>query len=217
MVAGEAWSREKESGAAPKVERSMRRSVDTTKRRRAYQQVVSVSVGAVGEATRLFVIEISPTVGIDAVRIAAIGVVWRKVRGPTTDVWSKELSGTVLELSAELSNVLSETSVLFLELPNTVHGTHVIIGEAHRRLEPSDGLLELRREKVRTEAKGERSEEEWYLLDVGLSLGAVAGLGLCVPAALTIILGGERGARGGGGSGDGEGYVVRRRRHHVRQ
>jgi hypothetical protein len=56
-----------------------------------------------------------------------------------------------------------------------------------------------------------------YLLDVGLSLSAVASLSLCIPAALAIVLGGEGGARGGVGSGNGESYVVGRRRHHVRQ
>ena len=56
-----------------------------------------------------------------------------------------------------------------------------------------------------------------YLFDVGLSLGAMAGLSLCIPAAFAIVLGGEGGARGGGGSGNCESYVVRRRRHHVRQ
>jgi hypothetical protein len=56
-----------------------------------------------------------------------------------------------------------------------------------------------------------------YLLNVGLSLSAVASLSLCIPAALTIVLGGEGGARGGVGSGNRESYVVRRRRHHVRQ
>lgn len=55
-----------------------------------------------------------------------------------------------------------------------------------------------------------------YLFNVGLSLSAMAGLSLCIPAALAIILGGERGARGGGGSGNRESYVVRGRRH-VRQ
>jgi len=56
-----------------------------------------------------------------------------------------------------------------------------------------------------------------YLLDIGLSLSTVASLGFCIPAPLAFILRRKGGARGVGGSGDCEGYVVRRRRHHVRQ
>ena len=63
----------------------------------------------------------------------------------------------------------------------------------------------------------DRTENGVYLLDVGLSLCTVASLGLCVPAPLTIILSGEGGTRGGVGSGDCKGYVVRRRGHCVRQ
>jgi hypothetical protein len=42
----------------------------------------------------------------------------------------------------------------------------------------------------------DRTEKGVYLFDVGLSLCAVASLGLCIPAPLAIILGGEGGARG---------------------
>lgn len=60
-------------------------------------------------------------------------------------------------------------------------------------------------------------EKRGYLFYIGLSLGTMACLGLCVPAPLALILGRKGGTRGIGGSGYCESYVVRRRRHHVRQ
>ena len=65
--------------------------------------------------------------------------------------------------------------------------------------------------------KWRRSSGEWgfHLFDVGLSLGAMTGLGLCIPAPLAFVLGGKGSTRGGGGIGDRKSYVGRR--HHVRQ
>ena len=63
-----------------------------------------------------------------------------------------------------------------------------------------------------------RSNGEWlYLLDVGLSLCSMTSLSLCISATLALILSRERSARGVVGSGHCQSYVVRRRRHHVRQ
>lgn len=119
-----------------------------------YQQVVSVGVGAVGEPTRFFVVEFSPSSGTDGAGIAAVGVVWREVGGSTTDVWSEELGGPIFELSAQLEDVLAETGVLLLEIPDAAQGVHFVVGEAHRGLEPGDGLLELGEAGVSADANG---------------------------------------------------------------
>ena len=108
-----------------------------------YQHIVSVRVGAVGEAARLFVVKVCPAGTVDTVGVAAVGVVWGKVGGSTTDVWPEELGGPILEFSAKFGNLLAETSILVLEFPDTVHGTHFVVGEAHGCLEPSDRLFEL--------------------------------------------------------------------------
>ena len=55
-------------------------------------------VGAVGEASRLFLIELAPVSG-GVVGIAAIRVGGGKVGGSTNDVWPEELGGAILELS----------------------------------------------------------------------------------------------------------------------
>ena len=180
-----------------------------------YQHIVPVGVGAVGEASRLFVIEFTPGGGGGAVGVAAIRVVGGEVGGSAANVWSEELGGAIVKLSAQLDDVLAETGILLLELADAIQGTHVIVGETHRSLESGHRLLELG-ERVRR-CGSDRAENGPYLFDVGLSLGTVASLGLCIPAALTIILGREGGARVGGGGGYGQGYVVRRRRHCVRQ
>lgn len=62
-----------------------------------------------------------------------------------------------------------------------------------------------------------RGHDRCYLFNIGLSLGTMAGLGLSIPAPLTLVLGREGGARGVGGIGHSKSYVARRRRHHVRQ
>lgn len=138
----------------------LRRKVDRTfegyiAAKGAYQQVVSV-VGAVGEATRLFVIEFTPGSGVGAVGITAIRVVGGEVGGSTTDVWSEELGRTIFELSAKLEVVLSETSILILEFTDAVQRTHLVVGHVHSCLEPRDRLLELREreEFVNTDANG---------------------------------------------------------------
>ena len=73
-----------------------------------------------------------------------------------------------------------------------------VIDNVHSCLEPRDHLLELgeREDVVNTDANGGTIERRIaYLFDIGLSLCAVGSLGLCVPAPLTPILRGERGAR----------------------
>lgn len=110
----------------------------------AYQQIVPVGVGAIGEPTRFFVFKFTPCSGIRGVGITAIGIVWRDVGSPPADIRSEELSRTIVELSAELENFLSEAGILVLELPDTVQRTHFIVREADSCLEPRDRLLELR-------------------------------------------------------------------------
>jgi len=91
-VAGESWR--------PRLCGSVDRMFEGSVEGRTYQQVVSVSVGAVGEPSRLFVVEFTPGSSVGAVGITAIRVVEGEVRCATTDIWSEELGGTILELSA---------------------------------------------------------------------------------------------------------------------
>jgi len=128
-----------------------------------YQQVVSVSVGAIGESTRLFVIEFTPSGGVRAVGITAIRVVEGEVGGSTTDIGSEELGGTILVLSSQVDEVLAETGILLLELPNTVQRTHLVIGEVHGCLEPGDCLFELGGGGVMSKRMQmrKRSDGEW--------------------------------------------------------
>lgn len=161
------------------------------------QQVVPVSVGAIGEASGFFVFKFTPSSGIGTVGLATIGIIWGEFGGSTTDVWSEELSRTILELSAQLDEVLSKTGILLFEFADAIQRTHFIVREAHSCLKPCDCLLEL--------------------FDVGLSLCSMTSLGLRIPATLALVLGGERSARGSVGSGHCQCYVVRGGRHHVRQ
>ena len=125
-----------------------------------YQHIVPVRIGAIGEPSRLFVFEIPPGSGVGTVGITTIRIVWGEVGGSTTDIWSEELSGTVLELSAELDVVLPETGVLFLKFTNTVQRAHFIVGKAHGCLEPSDRLFELGK-KGGCKRKQIRGSIEW--------------------------------------------------------
>ena len=83
-----------------------------------------------------------PDSGVGTAGITTVRIVWGEVGGSTTDIWSEELSGTVLELSLELDVVLPETGDLFLKPTNTVQRAHSVVGEAHCCLEPSDRLFE---------------------------------------------------------------------------
>lgn len=64
------------------------------------QQVVPVRVGAIGEASGFFVFKFAPTAIIGTVGLAAIGIIWGEFGGSTTDVWSEELSRTIIEVPA---------------------------------------------------------------------------------------------------------------------
>ena len=187
------------------------------RREGTHQQIVPVRVRAVGEPTRFFVFEITPGIGIGTVRIATVGIVWGDVGGSSTDIGSKELSRAIVELPAKVDDVLSETDILFLKLADAIQRAHLVVGEADSSLEPCDCLLKLGEGGGRVSGCNDRTEKRFYLFDVGLSLSTVASLGFGIPASLALVLGRKGGTRGGGGIGDCERYVVRRRRHHVRQ
>ena len=110
-----------------------------------YQQIISINVGAIGQPTGFFVFEITPGGGVRSVGITAIGIVRGDVGGATADIRSQELSRTIVVLSAQLDDVLSETGILFLEFTDTVQRTHFVVGEANGCLEPSHSLFELGR------------------------------------------------------------------------